>query len=134
MSRATMAAVQARISAGLPAEWVAVGVFALDAPPASPSAPHYVVGAPTPDPPVQGRCVSNHGRQAVDRWRVMVVSDTSEGASTLQLWAVEQLDGWTMGGPWRVEYTTAPQRDREDPTRWHWTATIEALHTRGRNG
>ena len=90
--------------------------------------PHIIVTGGTGIPEL--RRIAGHGAARRHLWQIMCVSNTHAGAVLIASLVVETLDGAFVGAGTvcAVEYVTQPIEDRDDPTEWCWTVTVEAIH------
>ena len=62
-------------------------------------------------------------------WLVVCVSNTSTGARALARLVTDALDGARIAGSMlRVRLVTTPIEDRDDPSEWRWSSTVEVTH------
>ena len=62
-------------------------------------------------------------------WLVVCVSNTSTGARTLARLVTDALDGARIAGSMlRVRLVSTPIEDRDDPSEWRWSSTVEITH------
>ena len=62
-------------------------------------------------------------------WRLTCVSNTIAGARMIAALATDALDGAIVAGDLvTVRYVADPLEDRDDPSEWRWSVTVEATH------
>ena len=101
---------------------------------AAPTGPHAVVYGGTPTPTSLNL---NHEHARTHRvWQVVCVSNNPNGARVIADRIIRAVD--SVQAPDRphdrytVTYASPPIEDRDDPTAWRWTTTVEVQLTTGR--
>ena len=62
-------------------------------------------------------------------WRVMCVSNTIAGANIIAQHVRAAIDGQPIEGTVAlVRHISQPIEDRDDPTEWRWSSTVEIVH------
>lgn len=89
--------------------------------------PQMHVHGGTRTPENRRYCVGTPNRGTV--WLVVCVSNTSTGARTLARLVTDALDGARIAGSMlRVRLVSTPIEDRDDPSEWRWSSTVEITH------
>ena len=75
------------------------------------------------------RPIAGRARMRRHVWRVVCVSNTMRGAIAVATLVADLLDGTPLDGSLiRTQYTSPPIEDRDDPSEWRWSITVEAIH------
>ena len=93
-----------------------------------PTGAHVILygGAGTPT----NRCYANQATADAHLWRIVAASNTPDSARIVAARIVAVLDGVVVDGDYvTVTYVSEPIEDRDDPTEWRWSATVEAVST-----
>ena len=62
-------------------------------------------------------------------WRLVCVSNTQRGARIIAQHVRAALDGQPVEGTVAlVRHISQPIEDRDDPTEWRWSSTVEIVH------
>ena len=94
-------------------------------PPKEPTAAHVIVYGGTGAPAV--RKITTHVHVDRAAWRIVCVSNNPRGCRTLSARVTAAVDRLPLaGGRLLVQYVSDPLEDRNDPSEWRWTATVEA--------
>ncbi|MDK9627016.1 hypothetical protein [Propionibacterium freudenreichii] len=73
------------------------------------------------------RLIDGTTAAAAQTWRVLASSNGPAGARHLAHQVTRLLDGWRMNrATMRVQLVSEPIEDRDDPTDYRWSATVEA--------
>ena len=89
--------------------------------------PQMHVHGGTRTPENRRYCVGTPNRSTV--WLVVCVSNTQAGARTLSRRVTDTLDSRILGGSLlRVRFVSQPIEDRDDPSEWRWSSTVEITH------
>ncbi len=79
---------------------------------------------------VLNRSICGPARAIQDRWSVVCVNNTPEGAALLANRAWRILDGQMLDGDLlRANYIGPIIEDRDDPSEYRWSQTVELTHT-----
>ena len=86
---------------------------------------HVYGGTQNPENRSYGHTAPNRGTV----WQVVCVSNTQAGARTLSRRVTDTLDSRVLGGSLlRVRFVSQPIEDRDDPSAWRWSSTVEITH------
>ena len=86
---------------------------------------HVYGGQQTPENRRYGHSTPNRGTV----WQVVCVSNTQAGARILSRRVTDTLDSRILGGSLlRVRFVSQPIEDRDDPSQWRWSSTVEITH------
>lgn len=86
---------------------------------------HVYGGQQTPENRSYGHTAPNRGTI----WQVVCVSNTQVGARNLSRRVTDTLDSRLLGGSLlRVRFVSQPIEDRDDPSEWRWSSTVEVTH------
>ena len=101
-------------------------------PPADTGQPHAIVYGGT-ERPADLRLSHEHKRTVHD-WQIVCVSNNPAGARMLAEAVTRAVDGasYDAANRWQVTYASPPIEDRDDPSRWRWSSTVEVTLTIGR--
>lgn len=89
------------------------------------SAPCLIVYGATATP--AHRHLDGGASAATTAARVLCSSNNPAGARWLAGQTTALLDGWLQDGAcWRVGYVSEPVEDRDDPSSYRWSSTVEA--------
>lgn len=81
-------------------------------------------GAATP----ADRRLDGIGHQRRTAWRLVCVNNTRAGAAKIAALVTDLLDGALVGGQFfAVSFVSDPLEDRNDPSQWRWSCTVEAV-------
>ena len=73
--------------------------------------------------------VAGVGRMRRTVWQLVCVSNTRAGAALIASLVSAALDGTRVGGSLlRTQFVSGPIEDRDDPSEWRWSVTVEATH------
>ena len=62
-------------------------------------------------------------------WRAVCVSNTIAGAAAVALLVCDAIDGILLDGHHVVVvHVSDPLEDRDDPSEWRWSSTVEIAH------
>ena len=62
-------------------------------------------------------------------WQCVCVSNTQEGARQIARLAASTLDAAPLAEALlTVTYVSSPIEDRDDPSEWRWSSTVEVVH------
>nr|DAF00010.1 MAG TPA: allergen [Caudoviricetes sp.] len=84
-------------------------------------------GSQTPENRRYGCSTLNRGAS----WQVICVSNTITGARQLAALVVGALDARTAGDSSSLltcRHVSTPVEDRDDPSEWRWSVTVEVSH------
>ena len=102
--------------------------------PANPAGPHAILYGGTPRPTSLGM-THHHATTTLD-WQVVCVHSHPNGARLIADGITRAIDGQQADGHphdrYTVTFTSDPIEDRDDPTAWRWTTTVEVQLTIGR--
>ena len=95
--------------------------------PATPTGAHAILYGGTPTPTSLNL---NHDHATTSHtWRIVCVSNNPNGARTIADRITRAIDSQQAPGHphdrYTVTYTSDPIEDRDDPTAWRWTTTVE---------
>lgn len=80
-----------------------------------------------------GRRLPGAARVMRDRWSLVCVSNTPSGARIVSDLVWRLLDGIYLGGDlFRVQVVHESIEDRDDPSEWRWSSTVELTRTHQR--
>jgi len=80
-----------------------------------------------------GRRLPGAARVVRDRWSLVCVSNTPAGARIVSDRVWRLLDGIYLGGDlFRVQVVYESIEDRDDPSEWRWSSTVELTRTHQR--
>lgn len=101
-------------------------------PPSNPLQPHAIVYGGT-ERPADLRLSHVHKRTVHD-WQIVCVSNNPAGARLLAEAVTRAVDGavYDTHNRWQVTYASPPIEDRDDPSGWRWSSTVEVTLTIGR--
>ena len=95
--------------------------------PGPPTGAHVIIygGSRTPvDVRLDGQ---THARQS--DWSILAASNNPAGCRTVTRLLTDALDGARIDGRLlRVTYVSPPIEDRDDPSEWRWSSTVEITH------
>ena len=102
--------------------------------PATPTGAHAILHGGTPTPTSLNL---NHDHATTSHtWQLVCVSNNPNGARTIADRITRAVDSQQAPGHphdrYTVTYTSDPIEDRDDPTAWRWTTTVEVQLTTGR--
>lgn len=105
-----------------------------DGRPANTPGPHAIVYGGTPNPTSLNL---NHDHATTSHtWRIVCVSNNPNGARTIADRITRAVDSQQAPGHphdrYTVTHASPPIEDRDDPTAWRWTTTVEVQLTTGR--
>ena len=100
----------------------------------TPTGPHVILYGGTPTPTSLNL---NHDHATTSHtWRIVSVSNNPNGARTIADRITRAIDSQQAPGHphdrYTVTNTSDPIEDRDDPTAWRWTTTVEVQLTTGR--
>ena len=100
----------------------------------TPTGPHVILYGGTPTPTSLNL---NHDHATTSHtWRIVCVSNNPNGARTIADRITRAIDSVQAPGHphdrYTVTNTSDPIEDRDDPTAWRWTTTVEVQLTTGR--
>lgn len=96
-------------------------------PPQAPNGPHAILYGGTPRP--DDLCLTHRHTTTARTWQIVCVSNNPEGARTITDRITRAID--SIQHPdhphdrYTVTYTSGPIEDRDDPTAWRWSSTVE---------
>ena len=91
---------------------------------AAPTGAHAVLYGGTATP--SGRLLTGKAGTADHAWQIVAVSNAPAGCRTVAGLLTATLDAQPIAGSLlTVEHVSDPIEDRDDPTEWRWTATLD---------
>ena len=100
----------------------------------TPTGPHVILYGGTPAP--TGLNLNHDHATTSHTWRIVCVSNNPSGARTIADRITRAIDSVQAPGHphdrYTVTNTSDPIEDRDDPTAWRWTTTVEVQLTTGR--
>ena len=100
--------------------------------PAVPTGPHVIVWGGTPQPVYQ--TLTHEHIRTSHFVQLVCVNNSPEGARAVADQVMRAVDGvaYNASNRYEVTYATPPIQDRNDPTEWCWTVTVEVDLTTAR--
>ena len=96
----------------------------------APTGAHAVLYGGTATP--SARCLTGRAMGADHAWQIVAGSNSPSGCRTVAGLLTSALDAQPIAGSLiQVEHVSDPIEDRDDPTEWRWTATLDVRLTTG---